>query len=329
MAWWVGLVCLLFLAACQEPSGTVEALSASATPTFAGALTPYQTLTPFPTATRLQPPALPSLPAAPTPTPFTHQVVQGDTMLGIAFQYGVSLEDLMAANPGVDPRAMSIGLQLFIPLGGEISAVIPTTTPLPLPLSDPACYPEGGGGAWCLAVVENALENPLENLSLWFGLYDEQGRQVASQVAAPLLNLAPAQSSLPVMVYFPPPLPNVYAARASLLTVLEVDPQDARYLPAEATLDQAAPVLGNRLVEVTGQVRLPLDSPAPQWVWVLVVAYDAQGRPVGMRRWEAVAPCGDPNQPLVQPCGPLSYELSVASLASPVERIEVLVEARR
>lgn len=45
----------------------------------------------------------------------THTVVAGETAFGIARRYGVSLEALLAANPGLEPRRMAVGLVLNIP----------------------------------------------------------------------------------------------------------------------------------------------------------------------------------------------------------------------
>jgi len=45
----------------------------------------------------------------------THTVKPGDTPAAIARQYGVRLESLMAANPGLDPRRMRAGQSLNIP----------------------------------------------------------------------------------------------------------------------------------------------------------------------------------------------------------------------
>ncbi len=44
-----------------------------------------------------------------------HVVESGDTLSSIANRYGVSLSQLMAANPGVDPRRMRIGQHIVIP----------------------------------------------------------------------------------------------------------------------------------------------------------------------------------------------------------------------
>lgn len=44
-----------------------------------------------------------------------HYVEGGDTLSKIAKQYGVSLNDLLKANPSVNPKAMQIGQQIIIP----------------------------------------------------------------------------------------------------------------------------------------------------------------------------------------------------------------------
>jgi len=53
-------------------------------------------------------------PATPA-TPRTHTVVAGETAVRIAHRYGVSLDVLLAANPGLEPRRMRVGQILNIP----------------------------------------------------------------------------------------------------------------------------------------------------------------------------------------------------------------------
>ncbi|HXW00258.1 MAG TPA: LysM peptidoglycan-binding domain-containing protein [Anaerolineae bacterium] len=45
-----------------------------------------------------------------------HEVESGDTVLDIALEYGSSVEDILTANPDLEPRSMQIGQQLAIPL---------------------------------------------------------------------------------------------------------------------------------------------------------------------------------------------------------------------
>lgn len=46
----------------------------------------------------------------------SHTISRGETLGGLASRYGVSLELLMAANPGVQPRRLSIGQRVVVPL---------------------------------------------------------------------------------------------------------------------------------------------------------------------------------------------------------------------
>ncbi len=45
----------------------------------------------------------------------THNVAAGDTLYLIAKKYGVRLDNLMRANPDIDPYNMLVGTVLFIP----------------------------------------------------------------------------------------------------------------------------------------------------------------------------------------------------------------------
>jgi LysM repeat protein len=57
----------------------------------------------------------PAHPTAAKETPRTHTVVAGETAVRIARRYGLPLDALMAANPGLEPRRMRVGQVLNIP----------------------------------------------------------------------------------------------------------------------------------------------------------------------------------------------------------------------
>jgi LysM repeat protein len=62
-----------------------------------------------------------------TPTPAalgqTYTVQSGDIPLTIAEQFGISVEELLAANPGLDPTGLVVGQVIVIPPAS------PTPTP--------------------------------------------------------------------------------------------------------------------------------------------------------------------------------------------------------
>ncbi len=100
----------------------VLALTPSPTPTLT--LTPTVT----PTAT-LTPTATPTATLTPTPAPIVHTVQRGDTFLGIANQYGVELDALLAANNLKATDILQPGDKLIIPAGAA-EAPLPTPEPI-------------------------------------------------------------------------------------------------------------------------------------------------------------------------------------------------------
>ena len=299
----------LFLSSCNQATVRV-------TPTVlpTGLLTPYLTVTPKPimpmTTIIVTFPVTP----APTPTPFLHTVTNDDTMLGLAFRYGVKLEDLKAANPGVDPNAMSVGMQLVIPIGGEIPEVIPTPTAMPVNVDQLRCYQAGDGGAWCIVALSNKMETSLENLSAWIGLYTPQGENIDSQVAYAPMNILRPGSTIPLMAYFAPPLPDEYEPRSEVISALAVPADDTRYLDLEVKTGTVEINSDGSQAVITGDVILTGDVPTPSQVWALAVAYDANGEIVGARKWKSE--------------GETHFEITVYSLGGVIDHVEVLTEVR-
>jgi LysM repeat protein len=60
-------------------------------------------------------PPAPPVPPGPPPCPFEHVVQAGDTIWKLSMRYHVSVDHILAANPGVDPYNLQIGSVLIIP----------------------------------------------------------------------------------------------------------------------------------------------------------------------------------------------------------------------
>ncbi len=89
---------------------------ATATPQAAPPTTaPAVENTPTVAATPIPPTAVPP---TSTPAQTTYVVQEGDTLSAIARKFGVSVEDLQAANPNVNPDLLRIGTEIVIPTGG-------------------------------------------------------------------------------------------------------------------------------------------------------------------------------------------------------------------
>lgn len=298
----------LLLAAC---SPTPEVLSPS---TDTAVLTPYQAASTTPEQVHSPTPHFTEPPLA-SPTPFTHVIAANETLLGLAESYGISLDALLAANPGVNANLLSIGQLIFIPQGeGGVVEEIPSPTPAPVDVSEADCYPSAAGELYCFLLVGNSSTQALENLSGILRLFDANGEEIATADLVAPLNLLPAESRLPLVAYLPDPPVGWALARGRLLTAYIAGNLPGRYVPI--VLDSVdVQLTGDGLgARVTGTVSLP-DGAAPSLVWVLAVAYDADGRSVGQRRWES-----DGTE--------LDFEFYVYSLGPEIATVELLAEAR-
>jgi len=255
----------------------------------------------------------------PTPTPFTYTVIEGDTISSIALQFGVSMDELLAANPEVSPNAMSIGAVLKIPSNLNNPSGEPTPTPVPFTVQQVECYSTSNKGMWCFVLAHNDFPDFMENVSAQVTLVDAKGTFIASQTALLPLNILPTNMSLPLAVYFSPDVPVDAKPQVQILTAIRLLPNDPRYLPATVRNTLVQINADGHFANISGGVFLPDESIAATQVWVVAVAYDEDDRVVGVRRWDGGR---------IQPGGRLDFEMSVASLGGRMKRVEFAVEAR-
>lgn len=314
-------------AACAQATPTLLPTSTRVLP-----LTPYRSPTPDDSTvapTRILSTSTP--PPSPTSTPVTYKVVRGDTMLGVALRHGISLEGLLAANPEVDPRFLSVDTLLVIPQPEESPpGQITTPTPPAVELAGPVCYQTLEASVWCFLLVDNDQTHALENISAWIGIYTPEGDNVAGEVAITPLNWLPAGEAMPIVARFPPPLPQDFVATSDRFSALIMPEETGRYLETNLKVDDIEIREDGLSATIQGKVTLPEESPAAKLIWLLGVAYDAQGDVVGVRRWEVEATTGSQGEPatVLEAGETLPYLFEVYSLGPGIERVEVLVEAR-
>jgi LysM repeat protein len=319
-----------FLSAClgQAPLETPIV----STPTLDGTLRPYpsETATPSPLPTDYVSPT-PSPTLTLSPTPVYYEVMLGDDMYSIAFRYNLSPEAIMTANPTVNPRAMTVGTMLLIPITPvpeSPEGTTPTSTPelSPTPtaryetLRSPDCYQDALGGLWCFVLVENREEGALENVSGLVTLNPEGQAEVRQEVAIMPLNLLPPGKSLPLVAYFQPPLPEAYTVSAQVDFLLPVMPDDQRYLPIHIS-DQAVDFgEAGGWATVTGTLSLPEGVSPAQYVWLSATGLDAEGHVVAVRRWSL--------QEGLEPGADIRFEIELYSLGGAIETVELVAEAQ-
>lgn len=312
-------VLVIALSACtpSESIGTLTPL-----PTRTGDLKPYAgpaaTVTPSPTNAATATP----LPSA-TPTPRTHVVRAKEDLWGIALRYGLSLEDLLTANPTVDPRFLSIGANLMIPAPlytpTPDAANPPLPTPVGLDLGSPVCYPSREGGLWCFTTAVNAQEFSIEALSAAIRLYAQDTGEILSQTAYAPLNLVPPGGVMALSAYFPAPAPVVFDVTAELLTALPVPPAAGRFLAVQQPGTDIEISPDGLSAVASGTFQLSNAQASASRIQAAAIAYDSQGRVTGIRRWESLEPLSS--------SAPVDFQFTVYAAGAVIDRVVMLVEA--
>jgi len=316
LGWKLAVCVLLSLgAACTTAPNTV---SPTPTPTMV-VLTPYSTptksatiLTPNP-LTNAQSTALPQ----PSATPFLYEIQKDDTLSVIAYRHNIALEELLAANPGIDPNFLSIGTKIIIPEGEGNFAIGNTATPFPVQVNQPSCYSTSDGGLWCLALLENLHAQAIENVTASIALLSTNGDLLAQQTALPPTNMADAESIFPVAAFFPAPVPPYSSSRIQLLSALQII-DTSRYLESNILIEET--FISSTSAILSGTVNFPQDQSPAQHLVIAAIAYDQYGNPIGIRKTEITI------EEATNSLFP--FEIQVFSLGPSIAKVDIFSEAR-
>jgi LysM repeat protein len=305
---------LVIVPACAAP-----VTSASTQGVDGGDLIPFATSTHSPSQT---PESLVSAETPlPSPTPFTYTVQAGDSISSIALKFGVSMDDLQAANPEISPNAMSIGQVIEIPSDPANPSGEPTPTPARFTVQQIGCYPTADKGMWCFVLIHNEFPDFMENISAQVTLVDSNKATIASQTALLPLNILPPNAALPLTLFFPPDIPLDAKPQVQVLTAIRLLPNDERYVPSTITNTLVQVNEDGHHANVSGLVLSQSQDRAASQVWVAATAYDDAGRVVGVRRWEWESG--------IAAGGSIPFEFMISSLGGKIARVEFAVEARR
>jgi LysM repeat protein len=308
------LVWVLILSACVRSNS-----GENSTPTEIYELTPYKSS--IPQVGTPEPVDIVTQNASPKPTitPITYTVVEGDTMLGIALNFGVTLEDLLASNPNVNPRFLSVDTVLIIPTGENQSETNIMPTPIPLEFDDPLCYRVSNSGVWCFALVRNDYQQPLEAISGKIELILSNGVESKVGMANTPINMLPAGKAMPLVTFFSKSINENYLPYLNQVNALLVTSDDrltnlVRPFVGEIRISEdgtSATISGDALISDVGT--------DIQMITVLLVAYSAEEQVVGFRRGDIT---GD-----FQPGDRVPFNVTVYSLGPPIQHVDALAEA--
>jgi len=319
---WPLFLFLLFafaLAGCGQVITLTPTATPAPTPTIA--LISLATLPPTATPAPYTPAPTPT--PTVTPTPIFYTIKQGDSLLGVAQEYGVSVAAMQDANGILDPRSLQIGQQLVIPLPEDeeedISNATPTPTPLAVTVQNIHFSETTIGGLWVLGEVKNTSGQPLEQVRVAVSLLGSDDTEMARSNGLVALDLLDAEDIAPFAILFGD-VPGKFARYQSFaisavpahvggyyrdLVVENVESEGERYAA----------------YTVTGTVRNvgPEDAVSVQ---VILTAYDPLDRVVAMRKVP-------PEHNVVSPGGSTTFSIVLAPVGGPVARIAAVAQGRR
>ena len=311
---WSLLLCALILSGCQTAS---ENLSTNA---FDGSeLTPYSTATTTPTltATLTGQPTITSTPL-PTATPHIVTLKKGDTLWTIAAKAGLTKEQILAANPNLDPYSLNIGMQIVVPAAdasGSVTPSAPTPTAVPLEMGDPQCKQSLTGGLYCFAEVSNGLDYTVQSVNAQFVLTNSNGETQIQPALLPLNHLT-SGASLPIFAYFTPPIIADYTVQVQLFSAVPDSSTDSAMIPITISGTQIAISSDGLSAVVSGTVTSTSDIGE---FWVAAVAYDVDGNIVAVRQFSKSAE-------ITAQTG-ADFKMYVYSIAGSISKVVVFGEA--
>lgn len=261
-------------------------------------------------------------PLAPTLTPFVHEVAKDDTLLQIAAKYGITLDQLLAANPGIDPHFLTVGQRLNIPgPNGEPSAgLLPTSTPIPLGVSPVRCFPTRTSQVECLVTISNTTATPVEGISAQLSLYKPSGTLIDSQMVYAPLGLLASGGRLTLGGSFDTSVSGV-EADAALISAVEVGQDSERYVPVKVVAKSISYAQDHRSAELQGGVTVTPTVNALSWqVTVIATALNAAGEAVGYATWRS--PGSDSSKT------DQAFSLDLYSLGPTIDHVDLSADAR-
>jgi len=277
----------------------------------------YNPSTSTPAIQSLTPATIP-VPTIP-PTPVSYTVAAGDTLNSIASHFDITLDALLAANPGVSPQTLTIGQIISIPSGSQAPGDGDLlSNPADIDVGEVLCLPSRAGTT-CLVPIHNPTPSMLENVKVRVTLLDESGGPLAGQETILPLNILPPGEVLPAAVFFKG-FSSHYQTQVELLEAVRLSSNDPRYLKAGLQNLFVSIAWDGLSANVMGQVLLLMNQRPANSIWLVAFAYDKTGHIIAYRRWEWNGS--------LQPGTSQAFNTTIFSIGPSIDHIEVLVEVR-
>jgi LysM repeat protein len=256
-----------------------------------------------------------------TPTPIIYVIKKGDTPLGIANKFGVSLRDLQDTNGITDPRALRVGQELIIPDKSQPGDQSPTAVPTPLPylVENVTVLSTTQGGLWGMGEIRNTSGLNLEQVTVSAKLLDSEANTLTQEEVVVQVSLIAPGERAPFAVRFRDP-PRTFAGY--LITPLTGIPgYTGNYYRDLVVTDSRGEGERYSAYTVSGKVTNVGPEDAVD-VEVTVTIYDALGRVIGTRHVP-------PEHNIIPRGGSTTFMVQLTPIGGPVRSHRVTALGRR
>ena len=231
---------LLALTGCNGVLTPIPTSTPTPAPTYASGIA-TATVAPGSYLTPIAP--TPTFTPSPTPTPVIHVVERGDSLFGIAIEYGVTVNGLLRANALNEADYLRIGQTLIIPLEEEEELVdgepvvpqgrviLPTPTPLALTTNGTSLYQTPVGGLWCMGEVVNTTGGPVTNLHVEVVLLASDGTPLLTARSLAAADYLAPDARAPFSILFRRPPEGVADVEVNLIRGEEMSAITAGFVP--------------------------------------------------------------------------------------------------
>jgi LysM repeat protein len=260
---------------------------------------------------------IPTITPQPTATPIVYVIQEGDTLLAVAAQYGVSLDAIRLANPDVRPELLQIGQAVIIPPANDenrAAGFLPSPTPLPLTISATGWYTTPVGGLWFLGEVLNETQSTVGNVRLGVTLYGQDGDMLAELDTWMAADVLATGTASPFGLLFGP-LPEIMTTYETRLLSSEPVTREGAWHP-DLTISESGGLFEGTVYRIRGIVRNQGSSQATE-VTLVATLYNRSGQVTGFLR-EALP------EPLA-PTRQASFDLWLAPVGPGTERYALTV----
>jgi LysM repeat protein len=308
---------VFLLAGCDGQVITRTTPTPTTTPTIviAGVASPRPTATPAPYTPA--PTATPTV----TPTPLIYTLKSGDTLLGLAIEFGTTLQAIQDVNGITDPRGLLIGQQIIIPREAAAQAGAPTATatPMPFAVENMTFNYTPVGGLWGFGEVHNTTGTDLEQATVIVNLLDDAGKPLTSGLGHAQVDLIAADGRAPFSVHFQD-APASFASYTAF-PATGVKGYVGSYYRDLAPKNTSGE--GQRYAAYTVSGIIANTGPEDAvGVTVTVTIYDALGRVIGTRK-------AIPEHNVIPRGGETSFSVTLTPAGGPVQSFRVTALGRR